>query len=200
MEWTYRQIVQIVTEGAIRAAVLTTLQKSGLGDAVDLMMFYLSSRDVVKALRRAHERGANVRVLLDANKDAFGRKKNGIPNRPAAFELHRAGIEVRWCHTQGEQCHAKMRVTRSTDGSATLIAGSANFTRRNLDDYNLETNVVIRADADTSAISRASRRFEQAWENENGHQYSVPYTYHAEPSWFQRVLYRFMEWSGVSTF
>ena len=51
-------------------------------------MFYLSERQIVKALITAKERGVNVRVLLDPNKDAFGREKNGIPNRQVASELN----------------------------------------------------------------------------------------------------------------
>lgn len=37
--------------------------------------------------------------------------------------------------------------TRYRSGNNTLILGSANFTRRNLTDYNLETDVAIRGSA-----------------------------------------------------
>ncbi len=50
-------------------------------------MFYLSERQIIKALIAAQQRGVQVRVLLDPNKDAFGREKNGIPNRQVAAEL-----------------------------------------------------------------------------------------------------------------
>ena len=79
----------------------------------------------------------NVRVLLDPNKDAFGREKNGIPNRQVASELNDAGVNVRWCNTQGEQCHSKM-IIKSNGQQAELILGSANFTARNLKNYNLQ--------------------------------------------------------------
>ncbi len=72
-----------------------------------------------------------VRVLLDPNKDAFGRQKNGIPNRQVASELHAAGIPIRWCDTHGEQNHSKM-IVKYNDQQAELIVGSANFTARNL--------------------------------------------------------------------
>ena len=38
-------------------------------------MFYLSERKIVKGLIAAHERGVKLRILLDPNKDAFGREK-----------------------------------------------------------------------------------------------------------------------------
>lgn len=94
-------------------------------------MFYLSERQIVKSLFAAHERGVKLRVLLDANKDAFGLEKNGVPNRPVAAELHQAGIPLRWCNTQGEQCHSKMLIKRNAQQQE-MILGSANFTARNL--------------------------------------------------------------------
>ena len=94
-------------------------------------MFYLSERKIVKGLIAAHERGVKLRILLDPNKDAFGREKNGIPNRQVASELHKAGIPVRWCNTQGEQCHNKILMKYGAQQSE-MILGSANFTARNL--------------------------------------------------------------------
>ena len=54
-----------------------------------------------RIVQRNMERGATLRVILDPNRDAFGREKNGIPNRQAAWDLHEAGIPVRWCATEG---------------------------------------------------------------------------------------------------
>ncbi|MEL7450714.1 MAG: phospholipase D-like domain-containing protein, partial [Pseudomonadota bacterium] len=100
--------VQIISEGKIGAAVLNEIYMSQPGDEIRLMMFYLSDRRVIKALASAQERGVTMRLILDPNKDAFGREKSGIPNRPVAKELVKVGTPVRWCNTKGEQCHAKM--------------------------------------------------------------------------------------------
>ena len=97
--------VQLLTEEAIYEATLTLIKTAKPQQQIDLAMFYLSERQIVKALIAAHQRGVKLRVLLDPNKDAFGRQKNGIPNRQVASELNAAGITVRWCNTQGEQCH-----------------------------------------------------------------------------------------------
>jgi hypothetical protein len=51
---------------------------------VDAAVFYFLDRCIVKAFTGAIQRGAQVRLLLDANRDAFGREKNGIPNREVA--------------------------------------------------------------------------------------------------------------------
>ncbi|HEY7885050.1 MAG TPA: phospholipase D-like domain-containing protein, partial [Cellvibrionaceae bacterium] len=99
--------VQVVTERAVEHALLQIIDNAKPEEALDLAVFYLSDRHIVRALKRAAERGVMVRVLLDPNKDAFGREKNGVPNRPVAHELTGAGVKVRWCDTHGEQCHAK---------------------------------------------------------------------------------------------
>ncbi len=192
--------LRILTEAAIREAVLDTLNSARAGDEIDLLMFYLSHRGVLEALKRAHERGARVRVLLDPNKDAFGREKGGIPNRPVAHELEDAGITVRWCDTHGEQCHAKMLLLRAEQGPARIILGSANFTRRNLDNFNLETNVEVRAQMGADLIRHASRSFQSQWRNENGRHHSVDYSVYADESIWKYALYRFTEATGLSSF
>lgn len=192
--------VQVLTEEAIYDAILNSIkstQKAGV--EIDLAMFYLSERKIIKELIAAHERGVKVRVLLDPNKDAFGRTKNGIPNRPVASELHDAGIEVRWCNTQGEQCHSKMLIKRSMY-NAEIILGSANFTARNLKNYNLETNLRVIGGRDAQAFKDADQNFNRAWSNINGRQMSVDYSQYADESKLKYALYRFMEWSGLSTF
>lgn len=192
--------LQVLTEGAIEQGLLQLIDSAQTGDALDLEMFYLSSRPVIEALIQAHQRGATLRVILDPNRDAFGREKNGIPNRQAAWDLHEAGIPVRWCATEGEQCHRKWIRLERTDGSAELIAGSANFTRRNLHDLNLETSVRLVSRSDSPQISQQRGDFEREWQNANGAIYSLPYADFADHSRWRYLVYRFMEASGLSTF
>ncbi len=192
--------VKVVTEGKIKDQLLDTLATSQPADRIDLMMFYLSDRDIVKALIEAQQRGVRLRILLDPNKDAFGRQKNGIPNRPVAWELQRAGVPVRWCDTHGEQCHAKMLLHTTPDEIATLNTGSANLTRRNLSDLNLETNVVVVGKSSQPVFRDAQAFFDEAWNNRAGKVFSADYPVYADQSRLRRWLYRFMEASGFSTF
>lgn len=194
------------SEGAIRATLLEELNAAGAGDRIDLALFYLSDRGIIAALRSAAERGAKIRCLLDANKDAFGRKKNGIPNRVVAAELlgspggDTGTISVRWADTRGEQFHSKvLRI----HGPATdlLCLGSANWTRRNLDSLNLEANLLLRNDALLGLEWDAY--FDALWSNAAGAEVSLPYNELSLSGWSLRwktALYRFQEWSGLSTF
>jgi len=192
--------LQVLTERQIKVRALAAIESADSGDRLMLAMFYLSDRDVVRALKAAHRRGVVTRIILDPNKDAFGHAKNGVPARPVAQELHKAGLAVRWCHTHGEQCHIKQLLVDYADGSSVLIAGSANFTRRNLENFNLETNVAIRGPADATVIADARAFTDLMWDNEPDRQITVDYPTYADESIFKRALYRFMESSGISTF
>ena len=192
--------IQILTEGAIEHSLLELLASAEPGDKLDMEMFYLASRPVVEALIAAQQRGVQVRAILDPNRDAFGREKNGIPNRQAAWDLHDQGVAVRWCSTNGEQCHRKwIRLDRS-QGTTDIISGSANFTRRNLHDLNMETSVRLSTQASNPEVVSMRADFNRAWRNSDGGDHSLPYSAFADHSHWRYGLYRFMEASGLSTF
>lgn len=193
--------LRLLTEGKIKSHLLTALARCGSGCSVRMAMFYLSDREVIAGLLAAAARGAEVRLLLDPNKDAFGRKKNGIPNRPVAHELveqSRGRIQVRWYGTHGEQFHTKLTIL-SLPGQTVLLGGSANLTRRNLDDLNLEACLEVTAPEDSPVVRQATGYFERVWRNQDG-VYSLDYKEFAEKSPVRYDLYRFQEWSGMGTF
>ena len=192
--------LRVLTEGAVRDALLETIDSSAAGDRLDVEVFYLSHRPLIKALIRAQQRGVSLRVLLDPNRDAFGREKNGIPNRQVGWDLHRAGIPLRWCNTSGEQCHRKWLRLDRADGRSELISGSANFTRRNLDDLNLETDVQLVAGHDHPVMHGARDAFERQWGNQGGMEYSLGYDAFADHHAGRYLIYRVMEFTGLSTF
>jgi hypothetical protein len=195
-----RLTLQVLSEGAIERHLLDLVGSAGSGDRLDVEVFYLSHRPLIDGLIAAHERGARVRVILDPNRDAFGREKNGIPNRQAAWDLHQAGIDLRWCFTQGEQCHRKWLLLDRADGSSELIGGSANFTRRNLEDLNLETDLRVLTVVDHPSLAPYREHFERVWSNAGGELHSLPYDDFADHSRVNYVLYRLMEATGLSTF
>ena len=191
---------RIITEQQIKHAILAAIDACQQEDAINVLVFYLADRDVVRALKAAHQRGASVRLLLDPNNDAFGREKNGIPNRPVGEELRKAGMAVRWCNTHGEQCHIKTLLVHRQDGHSVMISGSANFTRRNLSDLNLETDIELQAPTAHPLISRAAGLFDDYWHNREGRHLSADVDSYAESKRYKRWLYRLMEASGFCTF
>lgn len=191
--------LEVLTEAAIRDALLDTVARSRAGDQLDVSVFYLSHRPLVDAIKEARQRGVAVRVLLDPNKDAFGREKNGIPNRQVAAEFHHGDIAVRWCNTRGEQCHTKLLMLTQGE-QAELILGSANFTRRNLDNLNLETSVRLIAPLTHPVMQEANAAFLRRWENRDGEKHSLEYAAYADGSGWKKGLYRVMEFTGWSSF
>lgn len=191
---------QILTEQKIEARILAELADTEPGDTVDIAMFYFADREIIKALKDADARGVKLRLLLDPNKDAFGREKNGTPNRQVSHELidHSSGnTTVRWCDTHGEQCHSKLLlITRGS--STTLIQGSANYTKRNLDDYNLETNILLQGDSSETVFVDTRNFFETQWNNEEDRFYSTEYETFSEDKPFKVFVYRFKEFTGLS--
>ena len=194
-------LVQVLTEQAVYDAVLTMIDSANAqsNDHLDIAMFYLSERKIIAALKQAQQRGVKVRMILDPNKDAFGRQKNGIPNRQVASELNALGLPIRWCDTHGEQCHSKLLLKYNAQ-QAELILGSSNLTARNLKNYNLETNMRVIGKAQAQVFADAGQYFDSTWGNTQGRQMTVAYAQYADESKAKYWLYRFMEWSGLSTF
>lgn len=192
--------LQILTEGKIKRAVLETIDKARNGDRLDMVLFYLADRDILNALNSAARRSVQIRLVLDPNKDAFGWSKSGIPNRPVAHRLVKRGMQVRWADVHGEQCHSKMMSAMFKDGDTVLILGSANFTRRNIEDFNLEADVRISGPSDAPALAAAHDMFDAIWSNRDGRRHTVDYEHYRERSLFQHWLYWFMETTGISTF
>lgn len=194
--------VQLLTEGVIQRKLVELINQTKENDTIDVAMFYLSERSVVTSLIRAANRGVRIRLVLDPNRDAFGHTKNGVPNRPVAHELltKSAGkIQVRWCDTHGEQCHSKLVLIHMGD-QYVMVAGSANLTRRNIDDYNLETNILVAAHEEIPAIVSAQRYIEEVWQNPNGKTFTANYEAYADSGWFKKLLYRIQEATGLSSF
>ena len=192
--------VQILSERKIKDSLISALEQAGPGDKLFMIAFYLSDRDIISALKRAYSRGAALRVLLDPNKDAFGREKNGIPNRQVALELTREGIPVRWSNTHGEQSHAKMLLAEYKQDKSMVILGSANFTRRNLNNLNLETDIAVYGPAAMPFFEDIRKYIEVQWSNKEGKNFTVDYTNYSDGSFSRRMLYHWMERTGMSTF
>ncbi len=196
--------LKVVTEGGILTELLDRIDAAQRGENIDLALFYLSDRAVIESLLAASRRGVTVRVIMDPNKDAFGHAKSGIPNQPVAGELVAASdgaIHVRWYRTHGEQFHTKLAMVYGPE-RLWLTVGSANFTRRNLADYNLEANLVVDLPRTAAVAQRAVDYFDTLWSNRAslGIEYTADFGAYADPSQLDYWAYRVMEGTGASTF
>ncbi|WP_057911860.1 phospholipase D family protein [Peribacillus muralis] len=175
--------VQLLTEGKINKHVLKSINDTRKGDKIHLAMFYIADREVVEALTDAAKRGVKIRMILDPNQNAFGSEKIGLPNLPVAAEFEKLGdenISIRWYKTDKEQFHTKLMMIKKPKETI-VLGGSANYTSRNLDDFNLEANIEIHAPNDADISYDVADYFQRLWTNRNG-------TYTADYSEYQKDL------------
>ena len=166
-----------VTESKIKDVIIEVLGDVEPGDEVRLQMFYLSDVDVVEAIVKAAARLQDkpLRLILDPNRDAFGREKDGTPNRQVAEylfgttggELNPSNLAIRWYNTQGEQNHAKiLSVTNAKRNKYVVLTGSANWTGKNIGGANMESNLLVRGSAELT--TSFNELFDAFWSNRDG--------------------------------
>ncbi|WP_408015064.1 phospholipase D family protein [Saccharibacillus alkalitolerans] len=195
--------VQYLTEGKVYDQALKEIGAAAAGDTIWMGMFYLADKQILSELTAAADRGVNVRLVLDPNENAFGREKIGIPNRPVAAELNDKApgqIQIRWYNTVKEQYHVKMMFVDRQGGMSSVLAGSTNFTPRNLKDYNLENDLFVRGSGDSELIGDVRQYFERIWNNEEA-EYTADLDQHLEKTtWIKDLVYRIQMRLGFTTF
>ncbi len=194
--------IQLITEGKIYEAVIEHIGTTTQGDTVKIAMFYLSNRQIIKTLLQASDRGVAIRLILDPNKDGFGFHHNGTPNRPVVKELKKKSgdkIKVRWYHTHGEQFHSKLTLIKKERGAHIAILGSSNFTRKNLKNYNMETDVLLTLAPNSSIFREIDEYHDNLWKN-RGAGYTTDCSEFNDAGFMKTILYRFQEFTGLSTY
>lgn len=198
--------VTLLTEGSIARTVTSLINSASTRDEIRLSMFYLSERGILEALKDAAWRGVSLRLILDANRDAFGMTKIGVPNRITAAQLMELSgscdVQVRWADTHGEQYHLKaFSLINHRSGTGILLLGSANWTRRNLANLNLEAGLLV--DNAPRIMEDFHRYFDTAWNNSDGKIHTVPYDHWREKGLkllLKKGLYQIQERWGAGTF
>lgn len=185
--------IKYVTEKKIRDEIIGELNSATKEDKIKIGMFYISDRKIVNAIKSAAKRGVNITMVLDANKDAFGKEKNGIPGRQVAYELEKVGVKIYWYSTNGEQFHTKIFI-KETNDKTIVILGSGNYTRRNIGNFNLEADLKVVSPNNTNFATEVKDYWTKVLDN------VLPYEAFKDTSKIKYLTYRFQEWSGLSTF
>ena len=177
---------RFLTEGAIEAALLDAIAAAGSGDQICIDVENLSDRRLIAAALGAAGRGARLQVLL---------ARNRMPNQAVAGELLGGGghIDVRWCPGGTGASLPKLLVVRHRN-DLWMNIGSANFTRRNLGDLNLESSVELRMPARAAPARAVIEYFNKIWSNAAADADFAD----QRPAAYWR--YRFAEATGLSSF
>jgi hypothetical protein len=196
--------VQVLTEGATRRELLEQLDAAVAGEFADLAGFRLADRGVIGALLEAARRGVHVRLILDPSEDLTTLNPSGLPNQPVASELvsrSSGAIHVRWYRTHGERFHTSLAMVYGAE-RLWLLLGSANFTRRGLEDYNLEADLAVGLTRDAPLAQQTLGYFDTLWSNRAalGTDYTADFAAFADPSQTDYWLCRLLEGAGVVAF
>ena len=194
--------VQYLTEKKILDGLLEDLAITKKGDKIWLGMFFVAEPDVVNALSDAANRGVEVNLILDPNKNSFGQEKSGIPNRPVVQKLvedTKGKVHVRWYNTVTGQYHTKA-IWIQTEKHTIISNGSANYTERTLDNYNLENNLRVIAPNNSKLVVEMENYFERLWNNV-GAMYTLDLDKFQDSStWWQRWIYALQQFFKVTTY
>ena len=194
--------VQYLTEKKILDALLEDLAATKAGDKIWIGMFFIAQRDIVNTLTDAVNRGVQVNMILDPNENSFGQEKSGLPNRPVVNELledTNEQINIRWYNTVVGQYHTKA-IWIQTAKQTIISSGSANYTERTLENYNLENNVRILAPNDSALALDMERYFKRLWKNEDALYTLDAEEYQDNLSWWQRWIYTAQKAAKITTY
>ncbi len=125
-----------------RAPVLTAFNTAQT--SIDLMIYLLSDREAIAALKNAALRGVTVRVLLEQNPCCAS---DNTMQRALFGELQGARVQVQWTNPAFRLTHAKMAVI---DGATALVM-SQNLTKTSFT-FNREANIVDRDPVDVAVL------------------------------------------------
>lgn len=118
-------------------------------ESIDVEMYVFTSDEIADALKRAHDRGVKIKLILE--------KRVATEENPKNYnELIAYGLEVKWASKQYKLTHAKFMIV---DGKRVLV-GSHNFSNAAMND-NREASVIIE---NAKTISEFKDVFEKDWE------------------------------------
>ena len=199
-EGTYS--VQYLTEGKIGKSVTDELKNTDVGDEVLIAQFFLADRAVVKEIINAAKRGVDFKIILNNSQSSMG--MGGIPNKTASDEIMKKTykslgfLKIRWYNNGSEQFHTKLMIVKK-QSYIIAFGGSGNFTRRNIRDFNLESELKVVSPYNTSFSNDVLNYFDRLWTNKDAI-FTLDYDEAKSESSFNNLLYKIIEPSGFSAF
>ena len=189
--------LQYFTEGQTAIDITREMENASSEDKIVIAQFFLADRGIINSIRKAAKRGVEFQIILN-NSNA------GLPNKASAGELmkyarkHNYKINVKFYNKGEEMYHVKMLSILKKDYMITY-AGSTNFTRRNMRNYNLENEIKIISTYDQKISESLLNYYDTLWNNKNGI-FTLPYDDHKNEKILNDLLFRFMEINGFGVF
>ncbi|MEB3197041.1 MAG: phospholipase D-like domain-containing protein [Candidatus Sericytochromatia bacterium] len=129
--------------------------------SIKLQVYILTHAGVIDALIAAHQRGVEVKVLLEEKPYNPGNPGAPLPtNRAAAKRLTDAGVACRWTNPRFRYTHAKVVTLDET----VSFVSTANFTKSGLNAEGKGAREYILEDRSPSDVAAIAALFEADWE------------------------------------
>ena len=186
----------------IGKSVTDELNNTDVGDEVLIAQFFLADRAVVKEIINAAKRGVDFKIILNNSQSSMG--MGGIPNKTASDEIMKKTykslgfLKIRWYNNGSEQFHTKLMIVKK-QSYIIAFGGSGNFTRRNIRDFNLESELKVVSPYNTSFSNDVLNYFDRLWTNKDAI-FTLDYDEAKSESNFNNLLYKIIEPSGFSAF
>ena len=116
--------------------------------SIAVEMYLVTSEEMVSALKRAHDRGVDIRVILE-------KRVIANDNGKSYNDLSSYGVDVKWAAETFQLTHSKFLIIDNKK----VIVGSHNWSNAALK-KNREASVIIE---DTKTVSEFKRVFEEDW-------------------------------------
>ena len=179
--------VKLLTEQRVKLAVLEGINKLESGDELKIASNYLSDQTIISALLASADNGVLIQVLLDPTKTS---RVNLASAEELSLASHRS-IKLKWANA----ATAQIIIARSkADKQMTVITGSSSLTRRDLDNYNLQSNLALVLNTDWNLAADFDHYFANAW------QAGTEYNTNESLAWYLPYLLGFLEWTGMGNF
>lgn len=195
--------LQVFTENKIKKIILRALNGLEPKDSLSIVTSQLSDRDIIQSLINTAKKNVNINMILNHDKKSKNTKQDGLPNQAVAQEMLKKSenkIKIRWLDISDNQPSAKLLLINKIKNPSILILGTANFSKKDMEGFNLNTMIQFSGTSSTAPIMQANKFFDALWNNTDGSTYTVEYEKHKNTSYLKYLLYRFLEWSGLSNF
>ncbi len=169
-----KSYVKFLGEKEIKKDFIKEIENSVEGEEINIAQFLLTDQDVSNSLIDASKRGVKIKIILDPSSQLFGKDTKGMPNYHAVDYIldktkkSTTPVEIKFYNTHAEEYHSKLMIIKKKDGKIIIYVGSANLTRRNLDDLNLEADVKILSRVDSEFALDIQTYFDKLWNNLDG--------------------------------
>jgi phosphatidylserine/phosphatidylglycerophosphate/cardiolipin synthase-like enzyme len=150
------------------------ISKTEKDDEIIIANFILNEEEIIQELIKAKKRGTSIRIVLDPNKNSFGRDKGGYPNRVAVKSLIENNISIRWYNIKEEQFHSKLSVVKRNNETF-IFLGSSNLSPKKRSFYNLESDIMVKSSAKSNISKDVTNFFNKIWTNQGG-DYTLDYS------------------------